>query len=63
MGDFMTTVILAEKPGQGKTYASAFAFSKSNNGYIEVKDPILPNGEAIVTWGIGHLISLEQPSA
>ncbi|TFI60556.1 hypothetical protein CKN63_13410 [Carnobacterium divergens] len=53
----MKTVILAEKPAQGKAYAEALGTVKSYKTHVEVDTSILP-GEVIVTWGIGHLISM-----
>lgn len=55
------TVILAEKPSQGKAYASAYSI-ESRNGYSITLKPneTFPKG-AVITWGIGHLISLQPP--
>lgn len=53
----MKTVILAEKPAQGKKYANALGTVKRGNGYFDVETDIL-SGEVVVTWGIGHLVSL-----
>lgn len=53
----LKTVILAEKPDQGKKYANALGIIKRGQGYFDVKTDILP-GEVIVTWGIGHLVGL-----
>lgn len=53
----MKTVILAEKPDQGKKYANALGSVKRKKGYFEVDTSIL-QGNVIVTWGIGHLVSL-----
>ncbi|TDL34193.1 type IA DNA topoisomerase [Jeotgalibacillus sp. S-D1] len=58
----MTTVILAEKPSQAKSYAEAFSNAKKQDGYFEIADPLF-NGQAIITWGFGHLVSLEEPHA
>lgn len=55
-------VILAEKPKQAQVYAKALAKTtpkKINNAYFKVTSDIL--GEVIVTWGIGHLVSLSLP--
>lgn len=55
------TVILAEKPDQAKQYVKALGnIKKKTNAYIEV-DSKLFKGETIVTWGLGHLISLSKP--
>lgn len=48
-------VILAEKPSVGREVAIVLGIKKSNNEYIE-----LSNGD-VVTWAIGHLVSLAQP--
>lgn len=53
----MKTVVLAEKPDQGKKYANALGTVKRGKGYFEVKSDIL-SGEVIVTWGVGHLVGL-----
>ncbi|TFD98157.1 type IA DNA topoisomerase [Jeotgalibacillus sp. R-1-5s-1] len=58
----MYTVILAEKPSQAKSYADAFSSAQKSNGYYEISDPLFPGGAAI-TWGFGHLVSLEEPHA
>lgn len=55
----MKTVVLAEKPDQGKKYANALGVAKKNNGYFQVNSNIIP-GEVIVTWGIGHLVGLSS---
>lgn len=55
------TVILAEKPDQGKQYVKALGKIKNKtNAYIEV-DSKLFTGETVVTWGLGHLVSLSKP--
>lgn len=51
------TVILAEKPDQGKAYANALGKVKDCRTYMEVETDFFP-GEVIVTWGIGHLVSM-----
>ena len=57
----MRTVILAEKPSQAKAYASAFSIGRKDKSFIELKPcDIFPSG-AIITWGIGHLVSLKMP--
>ena len=38
----MTTVILAEKPSQARSYVQAFQKSTKKQGYYTVSDPILP---------------------
>ena len=53
----MTTLVLAEKPNQGKKYAKALEVSKNQNDFIEGFSPIL-NDYTIVTWAKGHLVGL-----
>lgn len=57
----MTVVILAEKPDQGKKFATALAGKpvRDTGGKIEFKSEIF--GDTIVTWGIGHLVGLSLP--
>lgn len=56
----MTTVILAEKPSQARSYIEAFQKSTKHDGYYTVSDPVLPD-ETIVTFGFGHLVTLATP--
>ncbi|KIL43929.1 type IA DNA topoisomerase [Jeotgalibacillus soli] len=58
----MNTVIIAEKPSQAKSYADAFHKKIKRDGYFEIEDPLI-GGQAIITWGYGHLVSLEEPAA
>lgn len=54
-------VILAEKPSQAKAYADAFSVKKRNKTFIELNPcSVFPSG-AIITWGIGHLVTLKEP--
>ena len=55
----MTTLILAEKPSQAMDYAKALGIKQKHNGYIEIDSDIV--GNAIVTWGIGHLVEMKTP--
>lgn len=56
------TVILAEKPSQAKAYADAFAVEKRDKTSITLKKcNTFPSG-AIITWAIGHLVSLKMPN-
>ena len=55
----MTTLILAEKPSQAMDYAKALGIKQKHNGYIELDSDIV--GNAIVTWGIGHLVEMKTP--
>lgn len=56
----MTTVILAEKPSQARSYIEAFKNSTKKQGYYAVSDPVLPN-ETFITYGFGHLVELATP--
>ncbi|MBU4643132.1 type IA DNA topoisomerase [Bacillus toyonensis] len=54
-------LILAEKPSQAKAYISAFEVEKREKTHTYLKTcSTFPQG-AIVTWGIGHLVSLKMP--
>jgi len=54
-------IILAEKPSQALAYANAMKSTEKKDGYFIVKDSILPNGEAVITFGFGHLVELAPP--
>ncbi|WP_082174577.1 DNA topoisomerase [Bacillus sp. FJAT-27231] len=58
----MTTVILAEKPDQARHYAEAFSSQKKQKGFIEVEDYRFFKGKAYITWGVGHLVELQEPA-
>ena len=47
-------IIIAEKPSVGQTYAETLGVREKHNGYLE-------NEEWIVTWTIGHLVTLSYP--
>lgn len=47
-------IIIAEKPSVAKTYAQVLGVSGRKDGYIE-------NDEWIVTWCVGHLVTLSYP--
>ncbi len=47
-------LVLAEKPSVGKDIARVLGCSKSGNGYLE-------GGKYIVTWALGHLVTLADP--
>lgn len=50
------TVVLAEKPSVGRDLARVLKCNKKGNGYLE--------GERyIVTWALGHLVTLSDPEA
>lgn len=55
------TVIMAEKPSQARAYADAFQTKHKTKAHIELEvSKTFPDG-AIITWGIGHLVSLKMP--
>ena len=56
----MSTVILAEKPSQARSYAAAFAKSQRGDGFIAVSDPLLP-ADTVITYGFGHLVKMALP--
>lgn len=47
-------LVLAEKPSVGKDIGKVLKCSKNENGYMEGK-------EYIVTWALGHLVTLSDP--
>lgn len=55
------TIILAEKPSQALAYSRAFHSTKQDGYYEVFPDSVFPNG-AKITWGIGHLVELYEPS-
>ena len=50
----MAVVVLAEKPSVARDLAQVLGARKKGNGYIE-------GNQYIVTWAIGHLVTLPQP--
>lgn len=50
----MKKIIIAEKPAIGRTYAQVLGAYNKEEGYME-------NDEWIVTWSIGHLVTLCYP--
>lgn len=48
------TVVLAEKPSVGRDIARVLGCNKKGNGYQEGK-------QYIVTWALGHLVTLADP--
>jgi DNA topoisomerase-3 len=55
-------LIIAEKPKQAQAYADALGGYEKKDGFIEIKsNAIFPNG-AYLSWGIGHLVTLAEPS-
>lgn len=49
-------VVLAEKPSVGRDLARVLQCNKKENGYFE-------GGKYIVTWALGHLVTLADPEA
>lgn len=58
----MTTVILAEKPSQARSYVEAFQRSTKKQGYYIINDSLLPP-DTVITFGFGHLVELAAPEA
>lgn len=52
----MKTLVLAEKPSVGKDIAKALKCFNNNKSYIE-------SDKYIVTWAMGHLVTLASPQA
>ncbi len=53
--------ILAEKPSQARAYADAFKIKLKEKNFIELEPcPTFPDG-AVISWGIGHLVTLKEP--
>lgn len=50
----MKTLVLAEKPSVGRDIARVLHCQQKSGGYVEGK-------EYVVTWGLGHLIELQDP--
>lgn len=50
------SLIIAEKPSVARDIASVLKCTKKGNGFIEGKD-------YIVTWALGHLVTLADPEA
>ena len=49
------TLVLAEKPSVGRELARVLGCKKSGNGYLE-------GDNYIVTWALGHLVTLADPN-
>ena len=49
-------IIITEKPSVARQFASALGVSGSRDGYIE-------NERWVITWCVGHLVSLSYPEA
>ncbi|UOY91324.1 DNA topoisomerase III [Ectobacillus sp. JY-23] len=52
----MKTVVLAEKPSVARDLARVLKCGKKGNGYLEGE-------QYIVTWALGHLVTLADPEA
>ncbi|MGP4039478.1 DNA topoisomerase III [Gracilibacillus sp. D59] len=50
------TVVIAEKPSVGRDIARVLQCNKKGNGYLE-------GSKHIVTWALGHLVTLADPEA
>lgn len=50
------TLVLAEKPSVGRELARVLGCKNGGNGYLE-------GGEYIVSWALGHLVTLADPDA
>ncbi len=50
----MKTLVLAEKPSVGRDIARVLHCGQKSDGFLEGKD-------YVVTWGLGHLIELQDP--
>lgn len=50
------SLVLAEKPSVGRDIANVLKCNRKGNGYIE-------GDKYIVTWGLGHLVTLAEPDA
>jgi len=50
------TLVLAEKPSVGRDLARVLGCRSKDKGYFE-------NGQYIVTWALGHLVTLADPEA
>ena len=51
----MKKLVIAEKPSVGREIAKTLNLRERGNGYIEGND-------YIVSWALGHLVELAQPS-
>lgn len=48
------SLVLAEKPSVGRDLARVLQCNKKGNGYLE-------GNKYIVTWALGHLVTLAEP--
>ena len=51
----MKKLVIAEKPSVGREIAKTLNLRERGNGYIE-------GSEYVVTWALGHLVELAEPS-
>ncbi|MFS0783934.1 DNA topoisomerase III [Bacillus sp. 1P06AnD] len=56
MSNVSKTLVLAEKPSVGRDIAKVLGCQQKGNGYLEGK-------QYIVTWALGHLVTLAEPEA
>lgn len=54
--DLTLKLIISEKPAQAFAYAKTLGVKGKKDGYLENKD-------YIITWCVGHLVALAEPSA
>ena len=50
----MKTLVIAEKPSVGRDIARVLHCSKKGNGCLE-------GNQYVVTWALGHLVTLQDP--
>ena len=50
----MKSLVIAEKPSVGRDIARVLKCGQKGGGYLE-------GGRYIVTWGLGHLVTLADP--
>ena len=50
----MKTLVIAEKPSVARDIARVLGCSKKENGALE-------GNKYIVTWALGHLVTLKEP--
>ncbi|HIR12895.1 MAG TPA: DNA topoisomerase III [Candidatus Choladousia intestinavium] len=50
----MKKLVIAEKPSVGRDIARVLGCAQKSDGYLEGKD-------YVVTWGLGHLVELQNP--
>ena len=50
----MKILVIAEKPSVGKDIARVLGCKNGSNGFLE-------GGKYVVTWAMGHLVTLADP--